>query len=34
VRHRMDPQELFAPDPTIHLVAREGTWWLYRRQPF
>jgi len=33
VRHRIDPQELFDADPTIHLTAHRGTWWLYRRTP-
>jgi hypothetical protein len=32
VRHQSDPHVLFDPDPTIRLVAHEGTWWLYRRQ--
>ncbi|HVU05151.1 MAG TPA: hypothetical protein VHE30_25555 [Polyangiaceae bacterium] len=31
VRHRIDPHELFDADPSIHLTARRGTWWLYRR---
>jgi hypothetical protein len=31
VRHSIDPSELFAADPRIRLVTREGTWWLYRR---
>jgi hypothetical protein len=31
VRHQLDPQSLFDPDPTIHLVSHRGTWWLYRR---
>ena len=31
VRHRIDPHQLFDPDPSIHLVAQRGTWWLYRR---
>lgn len=33
VRHSIDPAPLFRADPTIHLVARRGTWWLYRRDP-
>ncbi len=32
VRHRIDPHQLFDPDPSIHLVAQRGTWWLYRRE--
>jgi hypothetical protein len=32
VRHRMDPSELFTPDPSIRLTAHRGTWWLYQRQ--
>ncbi len=32
VRHPIDPHQLFDPDPSIHLVAQRGTWWLYRRQ--
>lgn len=32
VRHRSDPHELFDADPTIQLVARRGTWWLYQRR--
>jgi hypothetical protein len=31
VRHRIDPHELFDADPSIHLTAHRGTWWLYRR---
>lgn len=31
VRHKIDPHELFDPDPTIQLVSHRGTWWLYRR---
>jgi len=31
VRHKIDPHQLFDRDPTIHLVGRYGTWWLYRR---
>jgi hypothetical protein len=31
VRHRIDPHELFDPDPSIRLVSHRGTWWLYRR---
>lgn len=27
-----DPAPLFADDPTIVLVERRGTWWLYRRR--
>jgi hypothetical protein len=33
VRHRMDPSQLFLPDPSVHLTAHRGTWWLYERQP-
>ena len=32
VRHRMDPSELFTPDPSLRLTAHRGTWWLYQRQ--
>lgn len=32
VRHDINPHQLFDPDPTIHLVAQRGTWWLYRRE--
>lgn len=32
VRHNIDPHQLFDPDPSIHLVAQRGTWWLYRRE--
>jgi Flp pilus assembly pilin Flp len=32
VRHHIDPHQLFDPDPSIHLVAQRGTWWLYRRK--
>jgi hypothetical protein len=31
VRHTIDPGVLFVADPSIQLVARRGTWWLYRR---
>jgi hypothetical protein len=31
IRHSVDPSELFTPDPSIQLVSRRGTWWLYRR---
>jgi hypothetical protein len=31
VRHKIDPHELFDRDPSVHLVGRYGTWWLYRR---
>jgi hypothetical protein len=33
VRHKIDPHELFDPDPSIKLVSHRGTWWLYRRDP-
>ncbi|HEX4473810.1 MAG TPA: hypothetical protein VH142_01965 [Polyangiaceae bacterium] len=33
VRHRIDPHELFDPDPSVHLLLHRGTWWLYRRSP-
>ncbi|MBX3183924.1 MAG: hypothetical protein KIT72_07365 [Polyangiaceae bacterium] len=33
VRHTIDPSVVFAADPSIRLVAREGTWWLFRREP-
>jgi len=33
VRDRSDPTRLFAADPSIVFVAREGSWWLYRREP-
>jgi len=32
VRHQLDPHEIFAADPTIHLSSHRGTWWLYRRE--
>ncbi len=32
VRHTIDPSVVFAADPSIRLVAREGTWWLFRRE--
>ena len=31
VRLADDPGGVFTPDPTIHLVDHQGTWWLYRR---
>jgi hypothetical protein len=31
VRDSRDPSGLFRPDPTIHLVAHEGRWWLFQR---
>ncbi len=31
VRHRRSPAYLFRSDPSVQLVANEGTWWLYRR---
>jgi hypothetical protein len=32
VRHSIDPAALFAHDPRIRPIAREGWWWLYRRE--
>jgi hypothetical protein len=32
VRSRSQPAHLFEADPSIRLVDRQGTWWLYRRQ--
>ncbi|MBX3183090.1 MAG: hypothetical protein KIT72_17115 [Polyangiaceae bacterium] len=28
-----DPSRLFAGDPSVKLVKREGRWWLFRREP-
>ncbi|MFT3765806.1 MAG: hypothetical protein QM820_09845 [Minicystis sp.] len=32
VRQKSPPDALFARDPSIQRVAREGSWWLYRRK--
>lgn len=32
VRQRSDPARLFASDPSLRLVAHEGTWWLFQRE--
>lgn len=32
IRSRREPTYLFQSDPTLELVAHEGTWWLYRRR--
>lgn len=32
VRLADDPAPIFLADPSIHLVERRGTWWLYRRE--
>ncbi len=32
IRSRADPRRLFSADPAIEPVAREGSWWLYRRR--
>jgi hypothetical protein len=32
IRSRRDPAYLFQSDPSIELVAHDGTWWLYRRR--
>ena len=32
VRKRQDPARLFRGDPSIRLVASEGSWWLFRRE--
>lgn len=31
IRRHSDPSALLASDPEVRLVAREGSWWLYRR---
>ena len=31
IRKEVDPWRLVAADPSIELVAHEGTWWLYQR---
>lgn len=33
IRSARDPGAQLAADPSIRLVAHEGRWWLYRRQP-
>ncbi|MDB4979458.1 MAG: 1,4-alpha-glucan (glycogen) branching enzyme GH3-type [Myxococcales bacterium] len=33
VRDVGSPERLFASDPSIHLAASQGGWWLYRREP-
>jgi hypothetical protein len=32
VRSASRPDRLFEADPSIRSVAREGSWWLYRRR--
>ncbi|MCB9579714.1 MAG: hypothetical protein H6717_21975 [Polyangiaceae bacterium] len=31
IRQHSNPSARLAADPSIHLVAHEGSWWLYRR---
>lgn len=33
VRSPTSPDRRFAVDPSLRRVAREGNWWLYRREP-
>lgn len=32
IRQRHDPSRLFASDPSVRLVAHDGTWWLFQRE--
>lgn len=34
IRHRRNPDYLFRADPAVKQVAHQGTWYLYRREPF